>query len=111
MEKYLQVSYYTLTGVKKIIELGDFTYGEWIIYNGNEPKYHVDLNTEIESDMMINRLMNKKSETIESIIEKINQNQQTNLTLKTPPFLRLIKNEESMVLELGKLPEQWLKNI
>ncbi|NCD72197.1 hypothetical protein [Mucilaginibacter agri] len=109
--QYLQLSFYTLIGVKKIIDLGDFSWGEWIVYDNRIPKYHINLHTELSSDMMINSIINKKENTIEGIIRNINIRYGTKLSLKTRPLIELVKKEELIELDLGPLPEQWVKNI
>ncbi|MBD1384951.1 hypothetical protein IDJ75_06650 [Mucilaginibacter rigui] len=111
MTRYLLVSFYTLTGIRKVIDLGDFSYGEWVIYEDKSPVYLVNLHTENEPDMIINSLLNKGIETIESIVSKINIKQGTNLSLANMPVIRLIKSEEQVELDLPPLPIDWLKNI
>lgn len=110
MAEYLQLSLYTLKGIRKVIDLDDFSY-EWIVYDGGVPTYLVDLQTENEPDMIINSLFNKGIETIESIISKINIKQKTKLHLANMPLFRFIKKEEYIELELPPLPVDWLKNI
>jgi len=109
--KYLQLSFYTLTGVKKIIDLGDFSWAEWIVYDNKVPKYHINLYTELSSDMMINSIINKKENTIEGIIENINSRYGTKLSLITRPLIVIVKKEELIELDLVPLPEEWVKNI
>ncbi|MES2274749.1 MAG: hypothetical protein V4592_01920 [Bacteroidota bacterium] len=110
-EQYLQVSFLTITGVKRIIDLGDFVYGEWIVYEDNVPKYIVDLNTEHESDIIINRQFNRNKKTIQGVISKINEVQGINLSLMMPPLIRIVLKEEYINLNLRPLPADWLKAI
>ncbi|TWJ04912.1 hypothetical protein JN11_00635 [Mucilaginibacter frigoritolerans] len=109
--KYLQLTFYSFTGIKKIIDLGDFSYAEWIVYDNDVPKYHINLYTELKSDMMINSILNKKENTIEGILKNINTQYGTKLSLTTRPLIMLLKKEELVELDLGTLPEQWVKNI
>jgi hypothetical protein len=111
MDKYLQVSYYTLTGIRKLIDLGDFSYGEWIVYDGDLPKYHINVHTQYCSDMAINSIINKKSESIESILKKINIRHTLNLNLGRKPCILLVKKEEHIDLELIPLPDYLVENI
>jgi hypothetical protein len=111
MAKYLELSFYTWRGIKKVIDLGDFSYGDWVVYEGSTPKYFVDVHTENKSDMIINSLINKGVETIDSIISKINIEQGTKLHFADMPLFRLIKKEELIELDLPPLPVDWLKNI
>jgi hypothetical protein len=111
MDKYLQVSYYTLTGIRKVIDLGDFSYGEWIIYEGNKPIYHVNLHTEFRSDKAVNSMINKNLDTIESILNRINIKHKLSLNLINPPWITLVKKEELIVLNLPPLPDHLVENI
>jgi hypothetical protein len=111
MAKYLQVSYYSLIGVKTLIDLGDFIYGEWIVYEDGKPKYHINLHTENPSDILINSLLNTKKETIETILNKINRIQRVNLSLKGLSLFNVVKEEKLIELDLGPLPNHWIKNI
>jgi hypothetical protein len=60
---------------------------------------------------MINSIINKSENTIEGIIKNINTHYGTKLSLTTRPLIELIKKEELIELDLGPLPEQWVKNI
>ncbi|TSJ37282.1 hypothetical protein FO440_21195 [Mucilaginibacter corticis] len=111
MRKYLQISYYTLTGIKKRIDLGDITYGEWIIYDVQTPRYHVCVFEKDNSNTLIYSLLNKKQETMDSIIKKINRQQGTKLSFGKRPLIEIIKKEESINLNLTPLPEHWVQNI
>lgn len=112
MRKYRQISYSTLFGLKRFIDLGDFGYKEWIIYNNAIPKYHVNCFRENSaSDAIINGLLSSKLETIESIMDKINKAQATKLSFIERPFLELVKKIELVELDLIPLPESWVENI
>ncbi|RWY50159.1 hypothetical protein [Mucilaginibacter gilvus] len=111
MAKYLQVSFYTWRGIIKVIDLGDFSYGEWIVYNDSAPRYIVDVHTENESDRIINSMINKGIETFDSIISKINIKQGNKLHLANMPLFRFVKKEEYVELDLPPLPVGWLKNL
>jgi hypothetical protein len=111
MAEYLQVSYYSLTGVKTLIDLGDFSYGEWIIYEDGKPEYHINLHGDNPSDILINSLFNTKKETIETILNKINRIQRVKLSLKRLPLFSLVKEEKLIELDLSPIPNHWIKNI
>jgi len=34
---------YTFSGIKKIKKLPDYSYGEWLIYQNNEPRYYFNI--------------------------------------------------------------------
>jgi hypothetical protein len=111
MRKYLQVSYYTLTGIKKLIDLGDQSYGEWIIYEDTTPKYHICLFENDASNILIKSLLDSRQETITSVIKKINLKQRIKLSFGNKPFVKVVKKEELIDLNLIQLPEHWIKNI
>ena len=112
MRKYLQVSFQTLTGIKTFIDLGDFSYGEWIIYDNEVPKYHiVTTDTASSSNSRIKLLISAGMETIESILRRINSKNNTRLSLGEKPFIEIVKKEELIELDLPPLPDHWLENI
>ena len=111
MRKYREISFYTLGGVIKQIDLGDSAYGEWIIYEDGIPKYHVNVFNKSISDKTVERLLKNKSETINSILKKINIKQKKNLSLNKKMFIRLIKESKLIALDLHPLPDNWVENI
>ena len=111
MRKYLEISYYSLSGIQKVIQLSDMIYGEWIIYNDKIPAYHINVCDGSTSGNLINDLLKTKKETIDSILEKINRDKSVKLSLGSRPFLELVKEEKNIELELPSLPESWIKNI
>ena len=62
--KYRINKYLTLNGKTQKVTLPDSAYGEWIIYENNEPKYHVNIfNYKSKSDCLIFVILNEnKSE-------------------------------------------------
>ena len=112
MNKYLLIEYFTFNGIRKFIDLGDSAYGQWIIYDHSTPKYFVntfDLNT--GTNLLIRKLIEDKKETIESIIIKLNENNNLNLSLGQRPLVQIVKESSYIELELNSLPENWFKNI
>ena len=110
---YRVVTYYTIKGLLKGINLGDFVYGEWIVYDDNEARYHINVfKQRANSDIVINDLLlNNKNETIKSIIGKINKNHGLKLSLNNRPFIRMRLRSEMVDLNLPPLPDQFIKNI
>jgi len=100
-----------LTGIKKLIDLGDQSYGEWIVYDRTIPKYHINIFEKDDSNALVHELISNKTETIESIIKKVNVRQGTSLTIGGQSFFEILKKEESVDLELAPLPINWIKNI
>jgi|GEM_PF-2322699 len=113
MGKYFKTTFWTIFGLRDFISLGDFVYGEFIIYTHNIPAYHVGCFRENSpSDAMVNRLLTEKKETIESILSKINETQGLKLNFgKSPLIIQIVKKEEIVELDLPPLPENWIKDI
>ncbi len=67
--KYRINKYLTLNGKIQEVILPDSAYGEWIIYENNEPKYHVNIfNYESKSDCLVFVILNeKKSESNQNL--------------------------------------------
>ncbi|MFD0749771.1 hypothetical protein ACFQZS_06435 [Mucilaginibacter calamicampi] len=111
MRKYLQISFWTFTGTRQIIDLGP-TCGEWIIYNGKRPVYHIDTFDNAPSNKLINSLLSNGKETIEGVVEKINIKNGTRLSFgKGYPSILINKKEETISLDLRPLPMEFLTNI
>jgi len=109
---YRQLSFYTLNGIVKFIDLGDSVYGEWIIYDDMAPKYHVNLfDKNFNSNVIVNSLLENKKETIDSVIKKISTQQGVKLSMGVRPGIEILQKSEMIDLELAPLPESWLKNI
>ncbi len=110
-EKYLQITYYTLTGLRDFIEIGDHAYGEWIVYEDRLPKYHVRSFDQHPSNALINYILLQKKDGIESIVAKISSAKRIKLSLDNRPVVRFFKEEKLVSLDLGPLPESWVKQI
>lgn len=112
MRSYLQLSYYTLKGIVNYIDLGNFVYGEWIVYQDDIPQYHIScFDSELNSNKTVFQLLESKKESIESIVNKINHKYKINLSFNNRPFIRFLKKSESANWDLIPLPEDWLKNL
>ncbi|MEO7214252.1 hypothetical protein [Mucilaginibacter sp.] len=109
--EYSQISFYTLTGVKKAINLGDFAHGEWVVYEFNKPKYYINLFSKLEADALVHSILNKREITIDVILQRISKNEGIGLTLGRIPFVNIIKKVELVNLELPPLPLTWLKKL
>jgi hypothetical protein len=83
------------------------------VYDAGEPKYYIDaFNKDADSNKIIFEiLLNNKTETIESIISKINQNYGLKLSLDNRPFIKVRVKSESVSLSLPPLPDHFVKNI
>ncbi|PWK78909.1 hypothetical protein LX99_01362 [Mucilaginibacter oryzae] len=111
--KYRVVTYYTFRGLVKSVHLGDFVYGEWIVYQDEEARYHINVfKQRANSDLIINDLLlNNKNETIKTIIDKINKNHGLKLSLNNRPFIRLRLRSETADLNLPPIPDHFVKNL
>ena len=83
------------------------------MYDAGEPKYYVDaFNKDEDSNKIIfEMLLNNKTETIESIVSKINQNQGLKLSLDNRPFIKVRVKSELVNLSLPPLPDHFVKHI
>ena len=87
------------------------SYGQWIIYDNEIPKYHVNIFDKGPSSEVLLNLLETKNETIESAISKINKKENTKLSLGYRPTIEVIKKSELVNLDLKPLPENWVSNI
>lgn len=109
---YRVVTYYSLRGLIEFVDLGEYSYGQWIIYDDEIPKYHVNIfDKSFESNIRLSKLLENTQETIESILLKINSKENTKLSLGQRPVLEVIKKSELVNLKLEPLPENWVSNI
>ena len=83
------------------------------MYEGDEPKFYIDaFNKDAASNKTIfEMLLNNKTETIESIINKINQNHTLKLSLDNRPFIKVRVKSEPVNLSLPPLPDHLVKHI
>jgi len=108
---YRTSTYQTLNGSVQIIELPDATYGEWIIYNKDKPEFFVNVFSNSISDVQIRLLIESHSETIETILNKINKKQGTHLTLGKAPLLGKLKSSELIEWDLEPILINWINHL
>jgi hypothetical protein len=108
---YRTSTYLTLIARFQLIELSDFVYGEWIIYNKNRPAFHVDVFDEALSNKKVKRLIEGNSETIESILKKINIQQGMQLSLAQKPLLSIFISSQLKDWFLSPLPINWINEL
>ena len=86
--KYRTITFKTLTGNQEYIDLGDQSYGEWIIYENKFPKFHINCFREnSHADSLIKSLIENENWTIEKLLDKINQMDNRHLTLGKRPLI------------------------
>ena len=109
---YRVITYYSLKGLIKYVDLGDSSYGEWIIYDNEIPKYHINIfDKSSDSNIRLLKLLENKQKTIESIVTEINSKENTSLSLMQRPVLEVIKTSELVNLDLEPIPVNWVSNI
>ncbi|ARV07623.1 hypothetical protein BTO04_13395 [Polaribacter sp. SA4-10] len=108
---FIETTYRTFSGTKKIIEVRQKKQTQWVIYKDDSPSYFVDLyDLEKESNSMMNSLVLCAKRSIKEVLELINK--KNNINLSVPKISRLgfkkkIKSE-LIELDLGPIPEKWL---
>ena len=106
---YKLTTYKTLTGKKKIVELPKEAYGQWIVYQDDKPKYHVNcFDLKSESNQIINSLVLNQQKTIEEVLDKVNKKKNVNLSIPKAPLIEIELKREEKELELVPLPEELL---
>lgn len=110
--EYRVNTYKTFLKTVQYVEQSIFTYGEWIIYENNSPKYHVScFGDNSKSDKIINELIESGNFTIESIIKTINQGFNKKLNFGKRPFLSIRTNSEIAELHLKPIPIRFIENL
>ncbi len=107
--KYRLNTYLTLKGRIQAASLPDAAYGEWIVNENNEPKYHVNIfNYESKSDCLIFAIMNESKPEIKDILIDINNRFKCDLTLPLKINLGIKINSKLIDSELNPLPFEWI---
>lgn len=109
--KYRINKYLTLNGKTQKVTLPDSAYGEWIIYENNEPKYHVNIfNYKSKSDCLIFVILNENKSEFKSILNNINERFKRNLTLTSKTSFGIKINSRIVESELGSLPFELIEH-
>jgi len=110
--KYKVITFKTLAGNQELIDLGEQSYGEWIIYENNSPKFHIScFRQDSIADSIINELLENYNWSIEKLLDKINQFESLKLELKKLPFIEIKISSEFRDIELETIPVAWLEKI
>ena len=110
--KYRIRTYKTLTGKRDFVDLGGQSYGEWVVYEKEIPKFHISCFSEnSKSDLIIKELIESSKWTIEAIIDRINESYETALTLDNRPVIKFQIASELRDLDLTPLPTKWMEKI
>ena len=91
--------------------MGNFTYGQWIIFDRNRPQFYIEAFDENSpSNQLIFKLIQEQGLSIELIIEKINKHTGRKLNFgKQRPWIEIVVSSKVVSLELPPLPLEWLQ--
>jgi hypothetical protein len=108
---FLETTYKTFGGIKKITTVRGKRDTQWVIYEDNKPAYFVDcFDLEKESNAMMNSLVLCTKRSIGKTLELINK--KNNIYLSVPKISRLAFKKkiktELIELDLESIPEEWL---
>ena len=107
--KYKLTTYKTLTGNKEILELTEDAYGQWIVYQDKKPMFHINcFDFKNESNQILNNMLLAQQKTIEEVLNEINKNNNTNLSIEKAPFLEIRVTSKMKELKLEPLPLEWV---
>ena len=107
--KYRINKYQTLNGKTQEVALPDSAYGEWIVYENNEPKYHVNIfNYESKSNCLAFAIMTESKSEFKSILTDINKRFNRNLTLSSKTSFGIKISSKLVEYELSPLPFEWI---
>lgn len=105
---YKLTTYKTLIGTKEILEIPNKDF-QWVIYQDNKAKYHVDcFDLQTESNVLMNSFVLCEKRTIDSVIKEIATRNNVNLSVKKPPLIEIEVKSELKELDLEPLPLEWL---
>ena len=107
--KYKTTRYKTLMGVKEVLEFVEDDYGQWIVYQDNKPKFHINcFDYSSESNRLLNDWILSKQRSVDQILNNVNRRNHINLTLKKTPLFVLKAESETTEISLKPLPLEWL---
>ncbi len=109
--KYRINKYLTFSGKTQEVTLPDSSYGEWIVYENNSPKYHVNIfNYESKSDCLLYAIMIENQSEFKNILTDINKRFNRKLTLSSNTNFGIKINSKLVESELGSLPFEWIEH-
>ena len=110
--EYRIITFKTLSGNLKFVDLGSQTYGEWIIYEDGTPKYHIScLREKSESDCLIKKIIENNKWSIEKLLKQVNENEGRKFKQVKRPFFEIILSTEMEDLHLTPMPIKWIERI
>ena len=107
--KYRVVTYKTLKGTEKIVKSFKKTLKQWVVYQDEKPKYHIDFfDIKTESNAILNSLVMCDKRPIREVLKIINEKNNVNLSIPKASFLGIKVKSEYINLKLEPMPEEWL---
>lgn len=109
---FVESTYRTFSGLKKIVEPKVKKYYQKVIYKDKKPAYFIDYyNLEIESNAMMNSLVLCTDQSLEEVLKIISK--KNNVQLSVPKISRIgfqkRISSESIDLRLPPIPTKWLR--
>ncbi|MCF2875979.1 MULTISPECIES: hypothetical protein [unclassified Tenacibaculum] len=103
------VTYKTVRGTKKILELKSYKATEAIIYKDGSPCFYVDcFDLRTESNVIMNSMVLCRQQKLKKVIKEIGRINKVNISIQKAPFLSVKKKVELKKIELPPLPKKWL---
>ena len=92
-------------GVKEVLEFVENDYGQWIVYQDNKPKFHIDcFDYSSESNRLLNDWILSKQRSVDQVLNSINRRNHINLPLKNTPLFVLKAESKTTEISLKPLP-------
>ncbi len=103
--------YLTFYGKIQEVVIPDSTYGEWIVYENNKPKFHVNIfDYEHKSNCLLRIILNETDSSFNKFLNDLNQRLNKNLTLSIKPSLGFKINSKLIEFSLDTLPFKWIEH-
>jgi len=107
--KYKLTRYKSIISNKLILELTKETYGQWVVYQNRNPKFHINcFDFENESNQVLNSLLLAQQKPIEEVLSRINKKENISLSIEKPKFYERAVDSQIKGIELESLPLEWV---
>tara|TARA_R110001632_G_scaffold140060_1_gene256026 strand:- start:135074 stop:135403 length:330 start_codon:yes stop_codon:yes gene_type:complete len=107
--KYKLTRYKSIISNKLILELTKETYGQWVVYQNRNPKFHINcFDFENESNQVLNSLLLAQQKPIEEVLSRINKKENINLSIEKPKFYERAVDSKIKEIDLESLPLEWV---
>lgn len=107
--KYKLTRYKSIIRNKLILELTKETYGQWVIYQNRNPKFHINcFDFENESNQVLNSLLLAQQKPIEEVLSRINKKENINLSIEKLKFYERAVDSKIKEIELESLALEWV---